>query len=252
MLHTFNSHQVHSSDILFKFKVSLWESGNWGRMAESGQSADSTGAQGTSWAPCRAPLHWGQRGFHGARRQQGTFSCRGRWSGGGGAGGCCWGEEGFLGEEELTRAGDEGPPSSEQQPGDRPRVHPHPNAHLPQQPPHLLQRRTQEEDVVPGQDQSGDLREPAARRSSGLVGLRGGGGRRWGGIRHHDLSESIHGNVQVLHPLPLPAIDLPPELLLLLSTQFPLRFGWPWATLEAKHWCRIEAGAQVEPWRAVG
>lgn len=242
MLHTCNSHQVRSSEILvnFLFKVSFWESWSWSGVAKSGQSADSTGAQGPSWCPCRAPLHRGQRGLHGARRQQGTFSSRGRWCGGrGGGGGGRWGEEGLLGEEELTGARDEGPPSSEQQPGYRPCVHPHSHAHFPQQASHLLQRRTQEEDVVPGQNQGGDLGEPAAWRSPGLVGLRGGG-RRWrGGIRHHDLPQRIHGDVQVLHPLPLPAIYLPPELLLLLRAQLPLRFGWSLATLEAKHGRRV-------------
>ncbi len=196
MLHTCNSHQVHSSEILFNFtfRVSLWESWSRSGVAKSGQSAHSTGAHGSSWGPCRAPLHRSPWGLHGAGRQQGTFSTRGRWSGGSGRRGC-WGEEGLLGEEELTGARDEGPPSSEQQPRDRSCVHPHPNAYLPKQTPHLLQRWTQEEDVVPGQNQGRDLGEPTAWRSSRLVGLRWGG-RRWrGSVGHHDLPQGIHGDV---------------------------------------------------------
>lgn len=86
-----------------------------------------------------------------------------------------------------------------------------------------------------------------------LVGRRGGGGRRRGRVRHHDLPQGVHGDVQVLHPLPLPAVDLPPELLLLLGAQLPLRFGWSLAALEAEHGHHgVQAGAQVEPRRAVG
>lgn len=84
------------------------------------------------------------------------------------------------------------------------------------------------------------------------MGLRGGGGRWRGGVRHHDLPQGVHGDVQVLHPLPLPAVDLPPELLLLLGAQLPLRFDGSLSALEAEHGRRVQAGAQVEARRAVG
>lgn len=155
-----------------------------------------------------------------------------------------------MGEEELTRSGHEGPPSCKQQPGDGPRAHSHPHAYLPQEPPHFLQGGTQKEDVVPGQDQGGDLGEPPSWRSPRLMGLRGG--RRRGGIGHHDLPQGVHGNVQVLHPPPLPAVDLPPELLLLLGAQLLLGLGGPGTRLEAQHRRGGHAGAQAEPWGAVG
>ena len=221
------------------FRVSLWEPWSRSGVAKSGQSTDSTGTEGPLWGPSRAPLYRGQRSLQRPGRQQWTFSSRGGCSRGRRGGGGCWGEEGLLGEEELTGARDEGPTSSEQQPGDWPCVHPHSHTHLPQQPAHLLQRWAQEEDVVPGQNQGWDLGEPTAWWNSVLVGL-SGGGRRWRrGIRYHDLPQGIHGNVQVLHSLPLPTVDLSPEFLLFLRAQLPLRFCRFLATLEAEHGFRV-------------
>lgn len=155
-----------------------------------------------------------------------------------------------MGEEELAGPRNEGPPTGKQQPRDRPSVHPHADAHFPQEPAHLLERRAQEEDIVPGQNQGGDFGEPAARRGPGRMRLRGRGGG--GSVRHHDFPQGVHGDVQVLHPLPLPAVDLPPQLQLLLGTQLLLGLGNSRAALQAEERCRGQVGVQTEPWGAVG
>lgn len=85
-------------------------------------------------------------------------------------------------------------------------------AHLPDEAPELLQRAAQQEDVVPGQEQRGDLGEFPARGALAV-------GRRVG---HDHLPQGVHGQVEVLHPLPLPAVDLPPQLLLLLRVGLAL------------------------------
>lgn len=61
------------------------------------------------------------------------------------------------------------------------------------QPLHLLQRVTQHQDVVSGQEQGGDFGEFT---HGGSVCVR------------HDFPQSVHGYVQVVHSFPLAAVDL--------------------------------------------
>ena len=80
---------------------------------------------------------------------------------------------------------------------------------LTNQPLHLLQGAGEHEDVVSGQQESGDLGEFAHRRP---VRVR------------HDLAQPVHGEVQVVHPLALASVDLQSQLLEVLLRQLLLDF----------------------------
>jgi len=84
---------------------------------------------------------------------------------------------------------------------------------LAHQPLHLLQRVAQHQDVVSSQQQGGDFGELAHRRP-----VRVG----------HDLPEPVHGHVEVVHPLPLAAVDLEADgLQLVLRQQLLVLLGQP-------------------------
>ncbi|KAL0177205.1 hypothetical protein M9458_026099, partial [Cirrhinus mrigala] len=80
---------------------------------------------------------------------------------------------------------------------------------LAHQPLHLVQGARQHQDVVSGQQERGDLGQLPHRRP---VRVR------------HDLSEPVHRQVQVVHALALPAVDLQAQLLDLLLGHLLLEF----------------------------
>ena len=69
---------------------------------------------------------------------------------------------------------------------------------------HLVQRVVEHEDVVPGQQERGDLAQLPHR---GAVS-----------VRHH-LTQAVQRRVEVVHAPPLPAVDLQPQALQLLLVQ---------------------------------
>lgn len=84
---------------------------------------------------------------------------------------------------------------------------------LAHEPLHLLQRVTQHQDVVPREQQRGDLGEFTHGRA-----VRVG----------HDLPQPVHGHVQVVHPLALAAVDLEADgLQLVLRQKFAVFFRQP-------------------------
>lgn len=70
--------------------------------------------------------------------------------------------------------------------------------HIPHQLLHLLQGARQHENVVAGQQQGGYLGQLA---DGGALGV------------GHDLSQAVHSLVQIMHPFPLPAVDLKSQVL---------------------------------------
>lgn len=69
---------------------------------------------------------------------------------------------------------------------------------------HFVQRVVEHEDVVPGQQERGDLAQLPHR---GAVS-----------VRHH-LTQAVQRRVEVVHAPPLPAVDLQPQTLQLLLVQ---------------------------------
>lgn len=95
---------------------------------------------------------------------------------------------------------------------------------LSHQPLHLVQGARQHQDVVSGQQKRGDLGELSHRRA---VRVR------------HDLPEAVHRQVQVVHPLALPAVDFQAQLLDLrlrdLLLELVLAAGWRFGHVLGRH-----------------
>ncbi|KAG7265705.1 hypothetical protein CRUP_010449 [Coryphaenoides rupestris] len=83
-----------------------------------------------------------------------------------------------------------------------------PAVDLPHQPLHLVQGAVEHQDVVPRQQQRGDFGQLPHRRAV-CIG--------------HDLPQAVHGQVEVVHALPLASVDLEAELLDLLLAHLLLQ-----------------------------
>lgn len=78
---------------------------------------------------------------------------------------------------------------------------------------HLLQRVAQHQNIISRQQQGSDFGKFAHRRSVRIG---------------HDLTESVHGHVEVVHPFPLPAVDLEADRLqLIVRKSFTVFFCKP-------------------------
>lgn len=77
------------------------------------------------------------------------------------------------------------------------------------QPFHLVHGAVEHQDVVSGEQESGNFRQLSHGRT---VCIR------------HDFPESVHRQVQVMHPLALPSVDFQPQMLNLLLGHLLLEF----------------------------
>lgn len=101
------------------------------------------------------------------------------------------------------------------------------------QPLHLVQGAVQHQDVVPGEKQRSDLGQ-LPHRGPVRVG--------------HHLAQAVHGQVEVMHPLPLTAVNLESELVHFLLGDLFLHLKLVAVTVPAaQHLSGLVSAAQLLP-----